>query len=486
VLAGCGGPPPALVRGPVPDPSTDDRVVVWLGPVEDLHPHRTDAHLAAAITAPLVHSNPVTRLPVWGPQAPASPVESLTSSDLQRWELVLKPGWRWHDGRPLVAADLERGWRAALQADLPLARAVVDVRATGPRTLAFALDAPFAQVPHLLTAPAFVPLPPAAASDPAAYAAAPVGTGPYRVAGRTGDRLHLALAASHPLADRAGLAAVDVDLGPAPDRAADLVVGADGEVRPPAGAGDAARTQLVRLPGRQVAFLGFPTTAPPYADASVRLALSLAVDRTALAALLGGAVVPADRLVGPGLARAGGVTCAACQHDPERARALWADAAPATSPVLVFAEGAGHEPVVEAVAAQWRAALGVDVDVVALPAATLLARLADADVDGAFRLSWAADVAAPVRVLEPLFGPRGAANDTRFRSERVGELLAAAGGERDLLRALDAYAAVEQAVLDLVPVAPLWTSTVPIAATPAVRGVVLDGEGRLDLLALGT
>ncbi len=257
--------------------------------------------------------------------------------------------------------------------------------------------------------------------------------------------------------------------------------GGDGQPLPEGPDGGVPRDQVLRPPGRQLAYLGLPLTDARFADPDVRRALSLALDTTEIAdEVLDGEVIPTDRLVGPGLARSEGVTCDACVADPDAAAALWPDdlEGPLT---LWYAADAGHEPVIDAIAGAWSDVLGVDdLQLATLPAAELLVTLVQNQVTGPFRLSWQTDVSSPSRVLEPLFGPRGSANDVRYRDDDAAELLAAAGLEPDLAAALDRYGQAEQAVLDDLPVIPLWFSTAPIAARSGVSGIVLDGEGRLD------
>jgi ABC-type oligopeptide transport system substrate-binding subunit len=227
-------------------------------------------------------------------------------------------------------------------------------------------------------------------------------------------------------------------------------------------------------------------TDPAFIDVEVRRALSLAIDRKALADdVVEGGVAPATRLLGPGFARAGDVTCAYCTFDPDRARELWPDDPP--EPLnLWFAADAGHEPVMRAIAEGWQEELGAEgIQFASLAQGPFIDRITNNDVDGPFRLSWQADVAAPVRVIEPLLGPRGAANDVRFRSEALADLLAVAGGERDVQQSLIAYGSAEQLVLEEMPIIPLWFSTIPVASRPDVTGIALDGEGRLEWTRLG-
>ena len=450
-------------------------LAVWVGPSPTLHPHQANPQVTAALFSPLVVIDPESRLPTWGPDVPGALLESVSSEDLRRWDVVVKEGWTWHDGTPVVAEDVARGWQAAIEAGLPIVSTVTDIRVRDKATLSFALAAPYGQLPALLANEAFLPLPPMAIDDPARFAEAPVGNGVYRLAGRQGDALVLDAVFGHP----AGTAASDRLLAVRTDQpAADqqVVVVPDGVLTLP---GDADRPHVVRAPGRQLAYLGFPLTDPRFADPDVRVALSQAIDRQALVELLPeGAVVPADRLLGPGMARSDGPVCTACVHDPDRAAELWS--APDGPLSLWYAADAGHDEVIDAIAGAWSTMLGVDdIQLATLPAEDLLARLAQAEVPGPFRLTWAADAASPSRLLEPLFGPRGSANDFRYRADGIGDLLATADLQRDLEEALDAYATVEQQVLDDLPLVPLWFSTVGVAMDENITAG-MDGRGLLD------
>ena len=178
------------------------------------------------------------------------------------------------------------------------------------------------------------------------------------------------------------------------------------------------------------------------------------------------------------MARSDGPVCTACVHDPDRAAELWS--APDGPLSLWYAADAGHDEVIDAIAGAWSTMLGVDdIQLATLPAEDLLARLAQAEVPGPFRLTWAADAASPSRLLEPLFGPRGSANDFRYRADGIGDLLATADLQRDLEEALDAYATVEQQVLDDLPLVPLWFSTVGVAMDENITAG-MDGRGLLD------
>ena len=474
----CAGGPLGRVQGPV-GPKADGPLTVWVGPSPTLHPHAANPQVTAALFAPMVATDPVTRLPLWGPDVPRALVDDIASDDLRRWQLRIKDGWTWHDGSPVTAEDVARGWRAAVDAGLPVASTLFDIRVRDKSTLSFSLSAPYGQLPALLASPAFLPLPALHEQDPEAYALAPVGTGPFRITNRTAALLELEAFPAAPGGPPAS-PVIRVSLDPVPSPTTQLAVGPDG-VAPP---GSQTRTATLAVPGRQLAYLGLPLADARYADLDVRRALSLALDRQQLIDDAGPeGAVPADRLVGPGLARAPEVTCAACAHDPQAAREAW-PGEPEGPLTIWFAAGAGNEDLVNAIAGQWRDALAVqNIQLASLPAGDLFDRLDDGEVSGPFRLTWAADLPSPSRVLQPLFGEAGTANDFDLDPTVADDPLDDADLTQDLGAATGAYGMAEQRVLDELPLIPLWFSVVTATSAEGIT-VELDGQGLLDWAAV--
>jgi peptide/nickel transport system substrate-binding protein len=171
------------------------------------------------------------------------------------------------------------------------------------------------------------------------------------------------------------------DLSPA--RALDLVCTTEGEVDivtevSPADAGRVEDAEHARLvvgdPVRVIAGIIDRGAADlPLGDRRARLALNLAVDRDALAreAMFGhaqplaGLTPPA---VVPVLNRVLHPLFGPHPHDPERAAELWREAGGAGSRPLRVAAPAKLEPVARRVAADLRAALGVDAELAVLGA----------------------------------------------------------------------------------------------------------------------
>lgn len=223
------------------------------------------------------------------------------------WRFRLRGGVVFHDGSPFGPEDVARTVERArtlpgskAEADI---RSIVSVRAVGAHTVELVTDRPR---PLLLYRLAGTPILPRTTGD--APIERPVGTGPYRFAGTAG---------------RISGARFDAYWGPRPAFASftlDAVAG-EAERRDAAATADvvypfprevpnaaAARFRVVTHPTVTSTFLVCRIAAlkggaaSPFADARVRRALSLAVDREALVlnALAGGAT-PSWQLAPPGV-----------------------------------------------------------------------------------------------------------------------------------------------------------------------------------------
>ena len=317
--------------------------------------------------------------------------------------------------------------------------------------------------------------------DPDAFAARPVCAGPYQLAApwRPGQ-------AAISLRRFAGYRAVNEGYTAAGRGYADEIefrIASDEEtevVQFEAGQLDVAHVPRVGLPqARQrgsdlvvapapvVNYLGFPTRVAPFDQPRVRAALSMALDRRALAAAVeGGAAISARGFLPPTLG--GDVRGSGCgAFIPERAQAGRARELLSSASVdltgtpvkLYFNDEFGHRQVMEGVAAQWRAALGLDVQLVPQSWEAHLARATSVvGFDGPFRMSWAGAYASPDAYLAPLFSSDqiGSDNLSYFSDAGFDRLLhrvARRAGDADDRR-LD-YEQLEDVVCAQLPAIPL-------------------------------
>lgn len=316
-----------------------------------------------------------------------------TDAGLRRFEFQLRPDARWSTGEPVTAADFVRGLRrlvdpatnspyASLFANISGFAAVqagsappsaLGVRARDSRTLIIELDAPGHTLLDVLAMSVSAPVHATNAADggfddPARF----VGNGAYRLASyRRNDRIALTANPHH--RDAARLGYCRVEYLPVVDPTTEVTMYRAGDLDmthslPPQQV-TALRERLpdaLRVaPQLGTYFLALDVTEPALANRDLRRALSMAVNRQALVAMLGRGEQPAWGLLPPGLiddARYGW----AALDDAERriqARATYLRAlgdAPPPKLRLVFDAGDVHERIALTVAGMWRETLGIE------------------------------------------------------------------------------------------------------------------------------
>ncbi len=394
---------------------------------------------------------------------------SVEQLDATTWELELRQGWTFHDGTPVTAQAVADGWAVAATGGFatssylePVERVDVDAE----RTLTVHLDRPFSQLPLLLSFNPFFPLAAATLDAPSGEV---IGTGPWRVSADSGEGLVLdaypGYAGPPPPVDRVRYVYADeaeawalfeggeVDVAQAPRDEWDRL-SADGSFVPAA----SATLEYLLLP-----------IGEGLEDQRIRQALSLALDRQALAQeVRDGAARPATGFVAPA---AGGrdALCDVCRHDPERARALLDEAGGEVGPFVLT----GNDPaLLEAVAAQWEETLGVQATVGAGDGLPVQLNL------------WLMDYPSPQNFLQPLFATGGAVNSGGYSNADVDALIALGDAAPTLADATAAYRRAEDLLLDDLPAIPLLFPTTGFASQGPVSRLVVDRAGVVALRAI--
>lgn len=249
-----------------------------------------------------------------------------------RWERLdsltlrfhLRPEARWHDGRPVTAADVVFSFAAfsdsvldALARPYLAGKVAVEVEDSLTLRLRFAEASPeqlYDATNHVRVIPRHV-WDTVARADWAADTVIGrlVGSGPYRVTGwRRGEFLTLEADTARPANLRPGIARLVWRFTQDPDAALNLVLSHEADLMESLGAPDrVARVEAdsflaaVRYPAAVYGFLGFRLSDtrrphPILGDRAVRRALSAAIDRAALARSLFGpsAYAPAGPMSG--------------------------------------------------------------------------------------------------------------------------------------------------------------------------------------------
>jgi peptide/nickel transport system substrate-binding protein len=324
LLAACGGEP---AGGPA-----NEVVVALENPPLHLDPRlatdQSSARVFELILNGLVEKSPNGDL---GPSL-AESWEVL--DDGRRYRFQLRPDVRFHDGRAFSADDVVWTFQTMLDGRVVTPKTgafarLERVEKVEPLVVDFHMKEPYgAMLVNLTTYLGIIP----AGSEPEAMNRHPVGTGPFRFASQTPDRVvveaHDEAWQGRPALDRVVLKLVpdatvrELELrkgsthlvvnGLAPD-----VIG--GLRRDPA-------FRVVVDPGSNWSYLGLNLRQPPLSDVRVRRAIRLAIDRPRIvASLWDGLGIVGDTPIPPGhWAHHPGLEPVA--HDPDAARRLLDDA----------------------------------------------------------------------------------------------------------------------------------------------------------------
>jgi ABC-type transport system substrate-binding protein len=480
-------------------------------------------HLAATQDDRAVVDALYDSLTAWddaGRPVPSAAVSWTSDPSLQTWRFVLRPGATFHDGRRVTAEDFARSWARAvaggaaghLLADVlghgavaaGTTTSLAGVRSPAAGVVEVALARPRADLPEVLGHPALGPLHPAD-DRPGEVLRQPIGNGPFALSEpwAPGDFIRAGAWEGWRNGERVagGIAEVlfriaDVDIN--------FLAFTQGRRDLTAVPPDALPLALERFPGQpgggqgpglittgrpEAYLLAIDRRVPPFDDRAVREAVSLVVDRRALAAAVdGGNADPATSLLPPSLPGARPGTCDLCTSNPTGARARF-EAAGVRSLPFAFNAGGGHEVVRDAL----RASLS-DLDVALVsngrrPAPdlpTYQARLAAGGV-GLFRLPLVADVPSALAVLQPLLHSgqgvdRGGLNAMGYADPQVDALLDQAARTADVLDREALLRRVEDLALNRdVVVVPLVTPRQALVASDAVEGVRASPFGLVDL-----
>jgi oligopeptide transport system substrate-binding protein len=226
------------------------------------------------------------------------------------------------------------------------------------------------------------------------------------------------------------------------------------------------------VPQLDVYYLAFDVTQPPFDDAKVRQAVSLAIDRQKLAdVVLQGMARPAQGIVPPGMPDYERER-SLLGFDAERARRLieesvYADVTRLPPVTLSIGGTSGELPAhIEAIVAMLHDNLGVKLGVE--QSDDVFAQQPQLFVGG-----WSADYPDPEDFLDILFHSESDLNRMQYSNPEVDRLLEDARIEIDPQRREKLYQQAEEAILADAPWVPLWHSVDYVLTKPYVKGVAL-------------
>lgn len=492
-----GGGPPSVEQTPVPG----GRLRVAVRDLGSLDPPKTTGRGAALVVSQLFDSLTAVD-PTTGALEPAAASSWSSTPDGLTWTFQIAPG-TFHDGSPLGAADFKRafdrlvlrstasdaafqlevvkGFKAAKVAGT--AKTLEGVTAPDERTLRVALERPFADFPVFVAHYALAPIP--ASAGAAGFGTTPLGNGPLKMAGpRSAESAELERWDGYPR----GAALLDtVQVRVSSDPAAgwrEFLAGRTDVAEVPASALDAGRGRFGRggfTPFWAAIYYGANLRLPKFSKPEVRRALSLAIDREAIArTVYGGTKEPASGILPRGVAGFAPDACSTCSYDPDRARSLILAAFAGKPPELTVdqLDASPSREVAAAIASNLQA-IGLKVSLRAHSSKDYLKLLQSGKQELA-ELGWLSDVPSPDGFLAQQLRSGSPNNQTGFSDGTFDQLIDQARAKAGETERLDLYRRAEARALELMPLLPIVFFQNHVAVASRVRALTVDGAGLFD------
>jgi ABC-type transport system substrate-binding protein len=266
-----------------------------------LDPHQESEFVSFAVASHVYEG--LTRLDA-DLRVQPSLAERWVSPDALHWQFSLRPGVRFHDGRPLTAADVvasierarthpESDWTSYLMA-------IEGVHAIDPATIEVVTRRPYSLLLQKLAYILIVP------ADAPSRIDRPIGTGPYRLVPSVSAKRLTLHAFEGYWGPRVSEPIVHFEIEPSLERALAVPAAERADIVQAVGPEAAALIQrtpgftLVARAGVTTDYLQLRLSRPPFSDVRVRRAIHRGIDREALVReVLGGRGRAANQLVGP-------------------------------------------------------------------------------------------------------------------------------------------------------------------------------------------
>ncbi len=433
------------------------------------------------------------------------------SPDGRTWTFKLRKNAKWSDGKPVTAHDFEWSWKRVLDpktasryaailwvidgakaynqnpddAKAAGLRDAVGVKAVDDHTLEVKLVAP---TPYFLQLTAFYtynPVPKHAIEQHGDKWARPeniVSNGPWKVVEWSSQQQIVAELNPH-YWDKAALPfdkivyRITQENGPAHNMYLGNEMDYLDSKIPPAVVPKYTRERFAEMkttPYLGVYFYMFNTQKKPFDDVKVRRALNLAIDKTKIGKfVVKGGQEPAYNIVHPGLAEMGYDVPKGPEFDPEKAKALLAEAGfadPSTFPRFQISYNTleGHKLVAEYIQQQWKKNLGIECDLDNMEWKVLLKKQHERDFMVS-RSSWIGDYLDPMTFLD-LWEGDNPNNRTNWAHPEYDRLITAGRAEADPDKRMKLLRQAEEIFIEDVPAFPIYFYVKQDLVKPWVKG----------------
>ncbi|ULL17608.1 peptide ABC transporter substrate-binding protein [Paenibacillus sp. H1-7] len=446
------------------------------------------------------------------------------SADGLVYTITLRDGLTWADGTPLKASDFEYAYKrtldpatkakyasmlswikggAALNTAKPeeveAKKAEVGVKAKDDKTLEITLEKPVAFFTDQLSMPIFFPQKPdfvkSQGDKYGADADKVIGAGPFKLE-KWDHEQQLVLVKNDKYWDAANVKLNKVTVNVVKDASTSLNMYETNQVDLTELKGDQfkmyqGKPDLALKKEFVSSYVMFQTKkVPAFANAKVRQALGMAIDRKALnEVVLGGASIPSTGLV-PGTVLDGNkqefrkvAGDAQPAYDPAKAKTLLAEGLKELNMTslptfkLTSDDTDTSKKTIEFIQAQWKQNLGVDVTGEPLPFALRVKNMQENNFDSLIAL-WGADYNDPMTFLDMWVSDNKSFNYMQYSSPQYDQLVKGADKEIDLAKRSKMLIDAEKQLMSDMPLAPLYFRTRPYAKKTNIDGLILPAMSK--------
>ncbi|MEU9300535.1 peptide ABC transporter substrate-binding protein [Streptomyces sp. NPDC048269] len=446
-----------------------------------------------------------------------------TSDDGKIWTFKIKPGTKFSNGEVVDAEAFIRGWtrvvakESASDVAYPMegiagykelnggtATTFAGVTAPDANTLKVELSSGDFEFDKKTVHSAFSPVPKVAgAASNKAYNDAPIGNGPFKMAGAWEHNKSITLVRNDDYGfEKAKLDKVEISILNAANGSTLEYQGfQSGQFdwarmptpqMPVAKAKYEPKKQWIEADTSGINYLVAFNQQAPLNNVDARKAISYAIDRDAIAkGVFQGLQKPATSVLPPSFADTyqDGVCTSCVKQDKEKAKEYAAKGGLKPGTVIDFGynTGAGHEEWVQAIAQQLKDVLGLEVKLNGKPFKEALAQQQDKATGGLWRSAWGADYPTPDNFLFPLLatgsinedpetGKAQGDNRGRYSNPKFDELITQARSTKDAAARAKIYKEAEKLAVDTdQALIPTWKRTqYRLANTEKFTNVKMD------------
>ncbi|MBI2853589.1 MAG: peptide ABC transporter substrate-binding protein, partial [Chloroflexi bacterium] len=425
------------------------------------------------------------------------------SADGKTYTFRLREGVKFHNGKPVIAADFKYSWERALDpktesqkarsflGDIVGASEMLESKATelsgvkviDDRTLAVTIDGAKPYFLGKLAQPVAFVVDRANIARGKNWTNEPNGTGPFKLKQWKKDELLILERNDSFYRETARLKNVVFQLF----AGRPMMMYENGEIDlTGVGTGDLERVEdkanplneeLLTGKSFDINYVGFNVTKPPFDDPKVRraFAMSLNMDKI-LEVTLKGTAERAGGFVPPGIPGYN-PELKPLPFDPVQAKQLIAESkygsVDSLPPVTLYV-AYGAAPLHEAMAAMWKQNLGVELKIEAIREPKEYYEKRHRREFQLFTGGWRADYIDPQNFLEVLFQSQSDENASAYSNPEVDTALKEAAVERDEAKRLKKYQEIEKVILNDLPRVPLYHSEKDyLLVKPYVKGLHL-------------